>query len=186
MKHIFIAGVALLLLCLTACNSSTKKSQVQLTEMSSDEKPSEQPKAMSSIELVDIIQVKKEPYEYKIMRRCDQNLPLITNAEGQSYYDNRIILRLSYQHQVRYERVFTKQDFAQLVNARFLKHARFEGMAFDCVTDAGTIRFTASLTYPESDLYVPIRITLTTQGKMTMECDETMDELPIEENATQG
>ena len=92
---------------------------------------------MSSIELVDIIQVKKEPYEYKIMRRCDQNLPLITNAEGQSYYDNRIILRLSYQHQVRYERVFTKQDFAQLVNARFLKHARFEGMAFDCVTDAG-------------------------------------------------
>ena len=87
---------------------------------------------------------------------------------------------------MRYERIFTKKDFAQLVNARFLQHARFEGMAFDCVTDAGTIRFTASLTYPESDLYVPIRITLTTQGKMTMECDETMDELPIEENATQG
>lgn len=186
MKQLIIAGAALLFLGLTACNSSTKKSQVLLTEMSSDVKPSEQPKAMSSIELVDIIQVKKESYEYKIMRRSDQSLPLITDAEGQNYYDNRITLRLSHQSQVRYERIFTKKDFAQLVNARFLQHARFEGMAFDCVTDAGTIRFTASLTYPESDLYVPIRITLTTQGKMTMECDETMDELPIEENATQG
>ena len=56
-----------------------------------------------------------------------------------------------------------------------MKYAILEGLVYDQTTPQGII-YAASVCYPQSDLYVPIKLTITADGKISMSQDELMDD----------
>lgn len=74
------------------------------------------------------------------------------------------------------DKVFTKESFASLVDAKFMKYAILEGLVYDKTTPQGIV-YAASICYPQTDLYVPLRLTVTTDGKISMTKEELMQDL---------
>ncbi|MGN0256851.1 MAG: DUF4738 domain-containing protein [Bacteroides sp.] len=177
-----------ILVCLfaAACSSSTKGDGSKLTEMSAESAVSTKPERMQVSEVTETFTLKGGSYQSTVVRRPDESLPIVTNSEGAKFVDNRISLRITSQGRNIVDRVFTKQDFASLLNARFMKYAILEGLVFDQVTEKGMIRYAASVAYPQSDLYVPIRITVTPQGQLNIEREEMMDEAPVTSEDTEN
>lgn len=172
-------GIGILVCLLSAaCTSSSKGDGSKLTEMSAESAVSTQPERMQVSNVTETFTLKGSSYQSTVVRRPDESLPMVTNEEGARFVDNRISLRISAQGRNIVDRVFTKQDFASLLNARFMKYAILEGLVFDQVTEKGTIRYAASVAYPQSDLYVPIRITVTLSGQLSIEREEMMDDTP--------
>ena len=181
MKQLNYFGIGLLLcLLFSSCSSGAKRDGSQLTEMSTEEADTGKSISMQASDTKEQFKLKGNEYISRVVRTPDETLPLVTNAEGEKFVDNRISLHITQQGRTVVNRVFTKQDFAQLLNARFLKYAILEGVVFDQVTEDGTIRYAASVAYPQSDLYVPLRITVTSNGQLFIEREEMMDEAPQE------
>lgn len=118
---------------------------------------------------------KGKEYQSSVVRRPDETLPVVSVEEEGKYYDNRITLRISCGGKLVVDKVFTKESFASLVDAKFMKYAVLEGLVYSETTDRGII-YAASVGYPQSDLYVPIRLTITADGKISMSKEELMEE----------
>ena len=88
------------------------------------------------------------------MRRPDESLPIVKNEQGEKFVDNRITLRITCGGKQVVDKVFTKDNFASLVDAKFMKYSILEGLVYDKTTPQGII-YAASVCYPQSDLYVP-------------------------------
>ena len=118
---------------------------------------------------------KGKEYQSSVVRRPDESLPIVKNEQGEKFVDNRITLRLTSGGKQVVDRVFTKESFASLVDAKFMKYAILEGLVYDQTTPQGII-YAASVCYPQSDLYVPIKLTITADGKISMTQDEMMED----------
>ena len=72
--------------------------------------------------------------------------------------------------------VSAKQDFASHVNAKYLEKSALLGIVFDRV-DGDNIIFAASVGEPDvlSDEYVPLLITISHTGNMTITKDTRLD-----------
>jgi len=62
----------------------------------------------------------------------------------------------------------------------FLSHSVLEGMVFDKVTPKGLV-FAASICFPQTDLYVPVSVTITSDGTMSMVKEEVLEDLYSED-----
>ena len=122
------------------------------------------------------ITYKGKEYHSSVVRRPDENLPIVKNDQGEKFIDNRITLRITCAGKQIVDKVFTKESFASLVDAKFMKYAILEGLVYDKVTPQGFV-YAASICYPQSDLYVPLRLTVTVDGKISMAKEELMQEL---------
>lgn len=173
MKHVFYALISLSLLMLQAC-SSAGKSETDAPMLVADSIVASAPQRMQESDIKADFSFKGREYRSTVVRRPDESLPLVTNEQGEQFVDNRITLRLVAGDKTIVNRAFTKTDFASLVNAKFMRYALLEGLVFDQTTPAGIV-YAASVAYPQSDLYVPIRIVISADGHLSMSCEETLD-----------
>lgn len=134
-----------------------------------------EPQRMQVSDVKESFTFRGKEYHSAVLRKPDSTLPLITDEQGDKYVDNSITLRITCEGKTIVDRVFTKTDFTSLVDSRFLKHALLEGLVFDETTPQGMI-YAASVCYPQSDLYIPIRLTITADGKIAMAKEELMEE----------
>ncbi|NCC10852.1 MAG: DUF4738 domain-containing protein [Bacteroidia bacterium] len=118
---------------------------------------------------------KGRSYSSLIHRQPDAELPRVSDESGDSFMDNKIIVRLSCDSKVVFNRTFTKTDFMSVVSPDFLRKAILEGVVFDRVSDEGFV-YAASVSYPQTDLYVPIAIVISLDGKMRIEKVDKMEE----------
>ena len=116
----------------------------------------------------------KRSLKVQVFRTPDETLPRVKDEAGNEYVDNRVNLRIISQGKTLVERSLTKASFASVVDQRFLQHAIFEGLVYDTVTSRGVV-FAASVSYPQSDLYVPIRLTFTAGGHVSMETEDLLE-----------
>lgn len=112
--------------------------------------------------------------EAQISRTPDEALPLVQNEQGDKYIDNRVTIHINSQGKTILNQSFTKEDFSSILSTHFLQGAILEGIAYDTI-DANHILFAASVSYPESDLYIPIRLSIQSNGKITIEKTDLMD-----------
>ena len=108
---------------------------------------------------------KGKDYHSLVSRTPDENLPHVTNELGDTYVDNKIVL-----HQT-----FTKNDFSSVVDANFLSKSILEGIVYDKSTPQGIV-YAASVCYPQTDLYMPLSITITADGKMSIQKVDILEE----------
>lgn len=121
-------------------------------------------------------------YQSSVVLSPDEGLPVVTNEQGEKFVDNRIALRISGGGKQVVDKVFTKASFASLLDAKFMKYAILESLAFNRATPRGMI-YVASVCYPQSDLYVLIKLTVDADGKISMEKgDFTEDHQPDSTN----
>lgn len=89
--------------------------------------------------------------------------------------DNKIVLRLTRGSEKVFDKTFTKNDFSSVVDAKFLSHSVLEGIVYDKTTPQGIV-YAASVCYPQTDLYMPLSITITADGKMSIQRVDMLEE----------
>lgn len=164
------------LACLS-CKSDAKSGEAERTDLHVVAKPDMQGKSSERMPISDVttrFRFRGKPCEAQVFRTPDETLPRVKDEEGNEYVDNRITLRITSEGKTLVDRSFTKDNFASVVEPRFLQHSIFEGLVYDTVTSQGVV-FAASVSYPQSDLYVPIRLTLTSGGHIAMETEDLLD-----------
>ena len=125
---------------------------------------------------------KGKDYHSLVSRTPDENLPHVTNELGDTYVDNKIVLRLTRGNEKVFDKTFTKNDFSSVVDARFLSNSVLEGIVYDKTTPQGIV-YAASVCYPQTDLYVPISITISPDGKISMKKEELLEEVYDEDTS---
>ena len=158
-----------------ACSSKDKSRKDDATVLMQDSTQTAAPQRMQVSDVKETFTYKGKEYQSFVVRRPDETLPMVQNEQGEKFVDNRISLRITCGGKQVVDNVFTKESFASLVDAKFMKYAILEGLVYDKTTPGGII-YAASVCYPQSDLYVPIRLTVTADGKISMAREELMEE----------
>lgn len=158
-----------------ACSSQGQTGKGTEEALASEEVLSTVPQRMQVSEVTENFTYRGKEYRATVVRRPDDQLPIVENEEGEKFVDNRVTLHITCGGKQLVDKAFTKESFASIVSARFLKYALLEGLVFDQVTSQG-ILFAASVCYPQSDLYVPIRLVVAADGKISMAKEELMEE----------
>lgn len=122
------------------------------------------------------IEYKGKKFHSSIQRTPNDDLTPVVSEMGETYADNQIVLRLQREGQEIFSKTFTKTDFASLVGQEFLSKSILEGMVYNKTSPEG-ILYAASICYPQTDLYVPITIIITADGKMSMRKDELLEDV---------
>lgn len=118
---------------------------------------------------------KGKDYHSVVVRTPDEALPHVTNEMGDTYVDNKITLRLTRGSEQVFNRTFTKTDFASVVDADFMSKAVLEGIVYDKTSPEGII-YAASVAQPQTDLYIPLSITITADGHMSISKVDNLEE----------
>lgn len=122
------------------------------------------------------IEFKGKEYHSSVTRTPDETLPRVDSEMGDTYLDNKIVVRLTRGGEQVFNKTFTKSDFASVVDGDFLSKSVLEGLVFDKTTPQGFV-YAASVCYPQTDLYVPLSITITADGKMSIAKEELLEEV---------
>lgn len=159
----------------TACSSQDKNKKDGTQVLMQDSTEIAGPQRMQVSDVKTSFTYKGKEYQSSVVRRPDESLPIVKNEQGEKFVDNRITLRITCGGKQVVDKVFTKDNFASLVDAKFMKYSILEGLVYDKTTPQGII-YAASVCYPQSDLYVPIRLTITADGKISMAKEELMED----------
>ena len=168
--------LALFLLTLASCSQNKKKDPDNyIVESIQKDVVSTAIQELQVISASSQADFKGRTYDMKVVRRPDSTLPVVTDVQGQKYYDNTITLEVSTGGKLFVNKIFNKNTFASYLEPEFVQHAILEGLVFDKVTDYG-LMFAASVSYPESDLYVPFHVTVLPNGALSIDKADLMDD----------
>ena len=124
------------------------------------------PESMQEIKQSQDVDWVGSQYKIEIVRTPDKELALTKDESGKVYHDNKISMRILRKDGSQFfGRTFTKADFASLL-------------------DEDTRRFAASVGSPDvlSDQYIPILLTVTRMGAVSMAKDDRLDAGAMEED----
>lgn len=116
-------------------------------------------------------------YGIGISRRADTSLPVILDEGGGKYYDNKIEVSVTRPDGTQFfNRTFTKDDFASQVGDEYIKKNALLGIVIDGV-EGDNIVLAASVGAPDvlSDEYVPLLITISRTGGVSISKDTRLD-----------
>ncbi|MEG0887965.1 MULTISPECIES: DUF4738 domain-containing protein [Bacteroides] len=175
MRRITNLLLLLVIVVITACSgkNANQKEDTQVVMQDSTDAHGLQRMQVSKSETN--ITFKGKEYHSVISRTPDEELPLVTSEMGDTYVDNKIQLRLTRNNDVVVSTTFTKSNFSAYVSAEFLSKSILEGIVYDKTTPQGMV-FAASICYPQTDLYIPLSITISADGKMSIEKVEVLEE----------
>lgn len=177
--YIVFCAVALLI----ASCASRSKSGEDVQVLMKDSTVTSAPQRMQVSDTKVTITYKGKEYRSSVVRRPDDSLPVVKNEQGEKFVDNSITLRITCGGKQIVDKVFTKESFASLVDARFMKYAILEGLVYDKTTPQG-ILYAASICYPQTDLYVPLRLTVSADGKISMAKEELLEDVYEEDTVS--
>lgn len=170
--YIVTCVVGLLFVSCTSRNKSESDVQVLMR----DSTVVSAPQRMQVSDTKMTITYKGKEYRSSVVRRPDESLPVVKNEQGEEFVDNSIALRITCGGKPIVDKVFTKESFASLVDAKFMRHAILEGLVYDRTTSGGIV-YAASICYPQTDLYVPLRLTVSADGKISVAKEELLEEV---------
>ena len=174
---VLCAGVSLLMSC---GNKSNSQPEQQDTFLAFDESINHGVIEMDKLHITDSVQMKNHTYIYDILRVPDSTLAKVKEQESQTMYsDNHVELKILKDGAAFFQKTFTKNTFGQYLDEGFKANGVLEGFVFDDVTDGG-LRFATSVSYPQSDMYIPLTVIIAADGTMTVSRETVLEE-PAEE-----
>lgn len=124
-------------------------------------------------------------YQVEVQRTADDSLHMVKDEDGQLYVDNRISIRIFRSDgTVFYKGSFTKAAFENYLDGDYRKTGILEGLVFDKVEGAQLV-FAASVCHPQTDEYIPLVVTVSSQGDVGIRRDTEMDTYGNEEEQQQ-
>lgn len=175
-------GMLLAAMGIVACtgNKDTAKNNDDTRVLLRDSMDSHGIRRMQVSEVKQTVTFKGKEYRSFVQRMPGDSLPRVKNEAGEVFVDNVITLRLTRGNEKIFNKTFTKRSFSSLVGGEFMEHAILEGMVFDKITPQGFV-YAVSVSYPQTDLYIPVSVTITPDGKMSMVREELMEDIYMEE-----
>ena len=116
-------------------------------------------------------------YKVQVSRRADRELPMAEVEQGRKGIDNRITLKILRPDGTEFfNRTYTKPDFASCLDDNTLKTGVLLGIVLDRA-DGDNLVFAASVGSPDalSDEYIPLLMTVSRMGEVSIRRDTTMD-----------
>lgn len=168
-----LLGLTTMVAC-TGNKDTTKHDETRI--VLKDSVDSQGVQRMQPSKMEQTITFKGKDYQSFVNRVPGDSLARVKNDMGDVFVDNTITLRLTRGNEKVFNKTFTKHNFSSLIGADFMKHAILEGMVFDKTTSQGFV-YAVSVSYPQTDLYIPISVTITPDGKMSMVKEELMEEI---------
>lgn len=177
-------GVLFSVLFLSSCKEE-KKSNIIITHKPAVQKPKPTQK-MSAYEQARDVEWVGSTYKVIVSRKADSSLPLVTQDENTKYYDNKVSVRVVRQDGSEFfNRTFTKSDFSGYVSDKMKEKSALLGVVF-FKAEGDYMYFAASVGAPDvtSDEYVPMVVKLSRMGAVSVNKDESLDEMnPSTDNA---
>ena len=174
MKTTFILLLATVLTL--GCQSPKDKHRAPEEESPSVDAAFVEPLSMDDSHVTETVAFQGKEYKLSIDRLSDESLPRVKGLDGDEFVDNRITLRVTAgaAHTL-LNREFTRAAFADELQGEPVTAYRLEALTFDKATAAGLV-FIVSLGYPQSDLFVPIRLVVDYSGRLSMSPGSLIDE----------
>ena len=116
-------------------------------------------------------------YKVLVSRKSDRELPMVEVEQGRKGVDNRITLKiLRPDGTVFFNRTYTKSDFSSCLDDNTQKTGVLLGIVLDRA-EGDNLIFAASVGSPDalSDEYIPILLTVSRMGDVSIKRDTTMD-----------
>ena len=124
-------------------------------------------------------------YQVFIDRVADDSLRMVQDETGQKFVDNRITLRVvRADGSVFFKKVFTKSSFDAQLDDDYRRTGILEGLVFDKV-DGNNLIFAGSVSHPQTDEYIPLVVTVSNFGNVTIKRDDQMDTNSTQEQQPQ-
>ena len=124
-------------------------------------------------------------YQVFIDRVADDSLRMVQDETGQKFVDNRITLRvIRADGSVFFKKVFTKSSFDAQLDDDYRQTGILEGLVFDKV-DGNNLIFAGSVCHPQTDEYIPLVVTVSNFGNVTIKRDDQMDTNSTQEQQAQ-
>ena len=133
MKKLIYLLLLPLALAVAACggkNGSSNKESVLARQDSVDAHGLQR---MQSSKAETDIKFKGRDYHSLVSRTPDESLPHVSNEMGDTYVDNKIVLRITRGSENVLNKTFTKNDFSSVVDAKFLSKSILEGCCHFCI-----------------------------------------------------
>ncbi len=125
-------------------------------------------------------------YQVIINRQADDSLRMVQDETGQKFVDNRIALRIiRADGSVFFKKVFTKTDFDAQLDDDYRQTGILEGLVFDKV-DGKNLVFAGSVSHPQTDEYIPLVVTVSNFGAVSIKRDDQMDTNSTQEQQPEG
>ena len=174
MKKGFVMVVAALGLVLLASCGEKKKSEDIIAQRVIKVKPKAPVKMQEYNDERDVEWIGKS-YHVAVHRQPADSLPMVKDETGQKFVDNRISLRvLRSDGSVFFSRVFTKAAFDAYLDNDYRQTGILEGLVFDRVEGANLF-FAASVSHPQTDEYIPMVLSVSSQGEIGIRRDTDLD-----------
>ena len=173
MKHIqwFVALLSVVLMM--SCGKKKESKDIIVPTI-----VAEQPKSPISMQPYNQQQEVKwlgRDYQVIIDRVADDSLHMVQDEAGQKFVDNRITLRvIRADGSVFFKKVFTKGDFDEQLDDDYRQTGILEGLVYDKV-DGNNLVFAGSVCHPQTDEYIPLVVTVSNLGKISVKRDDQMD-----------
>ena len=120
-----------------------------------------------------------------ISRVADDSVRMVQDETGQKFVDNRITLRVvRADGSVFFKKVFTKSTFDAQLDDDYRQTGILEGLVFDKV-DGNNLVFAGSVSHPQTDEYIPLVVTVSNFGNVTIKRDDQMDTNSTQEQQPQ-
>lgn len=176
MKRFIYLLLLPLIVAVAACGSKSGNQKDKIQVLMQDSTDAHGLQRMQASKSETDIPFKGKEYHSTISRTPDEDLPHVLSEMGDTYVDNKIVLRITRGSEQVFNMTFTKNNFASLVEERFLAKSILEGIVYNKTTPQGIV-YAASVCYPQTDLYVPVSITITPDGRMSMEKVEALEDI---------
>lgn len=180
-KLIYLLGLTMLMV-IVACSGTAEEKQSDIRVLMQDSTDAHGLQRMTARKSEIDIKYKGKEYHSFISRTPNDSLPRVVSQMGNTYVDNQIVLRLTRGNERIFSRTFTKKQFASLIGEDFMAKSILEGIAYDKTTPEGFV-YAASICFPQTDLYVHVSITISTDGKISMKKEELLEEVYEEDTS---
>lgn len=176
MKTVKIFMAAALAAFLFVSCSEKKPSTDIITHKEKSKVPTE-PVKMQDYDHAETVEWLGKEYKISISRRAENDSSIVEDDSGSKYHNNRITVRITRPDGTDFfDKTFTKNDFASVVNADYRRKSTLLGIVVDHV-EGGNLYLAASVGSPDalSDEYVPLIITVSRTGGVSMAKDNRPD-----------
>lgn len=171
MKSAFSICLAASVVALAACRNANPEA-VEAQHQSDYAAPADEPlgvQRMNPYDFTDTVRVGHTTYVCRIERHASDSLPTVTDDYGVEFADNVYRLTIHRDGAPFVERSFTKAAFAHLLSDDMARRGVLYGMRAD--TTVAGLAFAVSVSQPQSDVYVPILLTVDAGGGIAIARD---------------
>ena len=114
-------------------------------------------------------------YKVEIHRQPCDSLPMVTDELGQKFVDNEVEVTVTRADgEVFFTRSFTKANFDACLDNDYRHTGILDGLVYDKV-NGSNLEFAGSVSHPQTDEYIPVRVVLSSTGNVTIKRDVETD-----------